>query len=87
MDVTTTAFRANLADWIDLARSGEEIVITERGAPVVRLVGLGTADTIERLTNEGLISRPKAPTRPRAAGRRRPRAHGSISDLVAEQRR
>lgn len=82
-----TTLRAHLGDWLDRARSGEEIVITDRGVPVARLIGMDTTTLIERLTQEGLISKPARAQRPQATGRRRVSARGSVSDLVSAQRR
>lgn len=87
MDVPVTVLRAQLGDWVDRARAGEEIVVTDRGVPVARLVGLRTATTIEELTEQGLISRPARAERPSAVGRRRVRAKGSVSAVVSAQRR
>ena len=56
MDVAITELRANLSLWLDQARSGHEVVITDRGVPVARLMGLNTTATLERLTAEGVIS-------------------------------
>ena len=58
MDVAITELRANLSIWLDQARSGHEVVITDRGVPVARLLGLTTTATLERLTAEGVISGP-----------------------------
>jgi len=87
VDVPVTALRAQLGDWLDRARAGEDVVVTDRGIPVARLVGLDSATTIDQLTNEGLISRPARAHRPTAVGRRRVRAKGSVSGLVSTQRR
>lgn len=87
MEVAVSALRAQLSKWLDRARAGEEIVVTDRGVPVARLTGMGTSTVIERLTQEGLISRPARSQRPRATKRRRVRARGSVSDLVSAQRR
>ncbi|MHB8294827.1 MAG: type II toxin-antitoxin system Phd/YefM family antitoxin [Acidimicrobiales bacterium] len=35
--------RAELSSWVDRARAGEEVVITERGTPVARLLPVGVA--------------------------------------------
>jgi prevent-host-death family protein len=87
MDVSVSALRANLSDWLERARSGEEIVVTERGIPVARLVGVDSAGILERLTNEGVIARPSSPSRPQARERKRPRVKSSVSKLVSDQRR
>ena len=86
MDVAVSDLRAHLSEWLERARSGEDVVVTDRGVPVVRLVGVSAATTIERLTSEGVIARPAAPGRPQATGGRRVRATGPVADLVSEQR-
>jgi len=85
MDVAVTELRAHLSGWLDRARGGSEIVITDRGVPVARLVGLESSSTLDRLTAEGVIGRAVAP-RPIASGRSRPRPQRPISDLVSDQR-
>ncbi|MGH3452103.1 MAG: type II toxin-antitoxin system Phd/YefM family antitoxin [Haloechinothrix sp.] len=87
MDVAVTELRAHLSEWLARAHRGEEIVVTERGMPVARLVGLNTRETIERLTDEGVIARPAKPRRPVVSGRSRPRSRRPVAELVSEQRR
>lgn len=86
MDVAVTDLRTHLSHWIAQVRDGHEIVVTERGVPVARMLGLTTTTTLEQLTQQGVISTPRRTNRPPAAGRRRPRAARSISDIVSEQR-
>jgi prevent-host-death family protein len=86
MDVAITDLRAHLSDWLERARAGTEIIITDRGLPVARLLGVETTTAIERLTNEGVIGRPDLPQRPVASGRPRPRPRRPIADLVSVQR-
>ena len=86
MNVGITELRAELAHWLDRARQGEDVVVTDRGIPVVRIVGLTTTTTIERLTAEGVISAPTSTNKPVASGMRRPRASASIADLISELR-
>jgi prevent-host-death family protein len=87
MDVAVSTLRAELADWIERVRAGEEVVVTDRGTPVVRLVSVETAPLLEQLTRQGVVSRPHLASRPNASGASRVRARGSVSDLVSEQRR
>jgi prevent-host-death family protein len=87
MNVAITELRAHLSDWIDQARAGEEIIVTDRGVPVARLIGLGAASLLERLTLEGVISRPISPERIKARGRNRPMPTASVADLLSTQRR
>jgi prevent-host-death family protein len=87
MDVAVSEFRAHLSEWLEQAREGNEIVVTDRGVPVARLLGLDATETLERLTNEGVIARPEQAKRPTASGRRRVRARANVADLVSELRR
>jgi prevent-host-death family protein len=87
MDVTVTDLRAHLSSWLGRARNGQDIVVTDRGVPVARLMGLTTTTTLERLTADGVIGRPATAQRPRASGRPRPRARRPLADVVSDQRR
>lgn len=87
MDVAVSALRAKLSDWIERARDGEEVVVTERGTPVARLVPVEGAPLLERLTRQGVLSKPRDAARPAAGAVSRVHAHGSVSDLIGEQRR
>jgi prevent-host-death family protein len=87
MNVAVTELRAHLSEWLDRVRAGENVVVTDRGIPVARLLGLDTTATLERLTAEGVIGRPESSQRPRAADHSRPRPARPVSDLVSEQRR
>lgn len=87
MDVAASDFRAHLSDWLERARAGEEIVVTERGVPVARLLGVTATATLERLTAEGVVAPPRRARRTTATGRSRPRPRHPVSALIAEQRR
>jgi len=87
MDVPVSTLRAQISEWVDRARAGEDVVITDRGVPVARLVGLDITTKIEQLTADGVISRPARARRPSATGRRRVKAKGSVSHHVSTQRR
>jgi prevent-host-death family protein len=88
MEVPVSELRANLSEWVARARTGDEVLVTERGVAVARLIGITASATVERLVEQGHTSRPaKAGPRPIASGRTRPRAKASISDVVSDQRR
>jgi prevent-host-death family protein len=87
MEVAVSTLRAELSDWLERVRGGEEVVVTERGKPVARLVPVDVAPLLEQLTRQGVVSPPKRAGRPRARGAERVRARGAVADLVAEQRR
>lgn len=87
MDVAITTLRAELASWIERARDGEEIIVTERGTPVARLLSVDTAPLLEQLTERGILSKPRRAGRPTASGVSRVHAHGPVAELVSGQRR
>lgn len=87
MDVAITELRAHLSEWLERARAGGEVVITDRGMPIARLLGLTATGTLERLTAEGIIARPASARRPAASGRSRPRPRHPLSGIVSDQRR
>jgi prevent-host-death family protein len=86
MDVAISDLRAHLSDWLERAREGTEVIITDRGVPVARLLGVHAATTIERLTAEGVIGRPAQARRPAASGRQRPPSRRPVADRISEQR-
>lgn len=87
MDVAISTLRAELSRWIERARAGEEVVVTDRGTPVARLVPIDAAPLIEDLVERGVLSRPERPHRPTARGADRVRASGPVADLVSEHRK
>ncbi len=87
MDVGISTLRAELSSWIERARAGEEVVVTDRGIPVARLLPVDTAPLLDQLVQRGVLSRPGRAGRPAARGADRVHVRGSVADLVAEQRR
>jgi prevent-host-death family protein len=77
--------RGDISHWIETARD-RDVVITDRGRPVARLVPIGEHPGLQRLIDRGLVRLPseRATRIDRAA---LVQARGSVSDLVAEQRR
>ncbi len=60
--VTVTDLKANLARYLRMVRRGGEVLVTERGVPVARLIGLQGASAqddgrIARLAELGLLRR------------------------------
>ena len=86
MEVAVSALRAELRQWIEAARSGEEVVITERGIPVARLTGIEAADLLTRLERDGLLA-PAAAEREPAAPVTTSRPGNAVSGLVRRLRR
>jgi prevent-host-death family protein len=74
----------HLSRYIRLVRDGEEVVVTMRGRPVAKIVSVVKDDPLADLRARGLVHEPKTPRRKLPT---RTRARGSVSDLVADQRR
>ncbi|WP_286217032.1 type II toxin-antitoxin system Phd/YefM family antitoxin [Paraoerskovia sediminicola] len=90
MDVAVSALRAELKQWIERAREGEEVVVTDRGVPVARLSGIGTADLLTELTREGLLTPPseaRPVVTPPERAEHRPGTRDRVSGLVRRIRR
>lgn len=87
MEVGVSDLRADLALWLRRVRSGEQVLITDRGVPVARLTAVDTAPLIDQLTRDGILAKPILSARPKASAMRRVKARGSVSDLVSEERR
>jgi prevent-host-death family protein len=85
MDVAISELRANLKSYVDRARDGERVVVTDRGVPVARLVPADHEELLERLAREGVVTRATRPKSP-ASKRRRVTASGPVADLVTEMR-
>ena len=76
----------SLSRYIERVRAGGEVIITDRGRPVARLLALDAAsDRLAELVEAGVVRPPRSPRRHRPA--RRIKSKGQVSDLVAEQRR
>lgn len=85
MEVGIRELRAHLSRYLAEVRGGEDIVVTDRGVPVARIVPMDGQRTIDRLIAAGLVE-----PAPRRTSRPLPkpiRIEGGISDLVDEQRR
>ncbi len=87
MDVAISTLRAELSSCIDRVRGGEEIVVTDRGTPVARLLPVDAAPLLDQLVKRGVLSKPRRAARPVARDVGRVRAKGPVADLVSEQRR
>lgn len=84
-EVGIREFRSNLRRYMQRAKRGEEVVITERGRPVARLVGVHGVPTLDRLVAEGLVTLPKRPKG--RVGRPRVTPGGSVTEILLRQRR
>jgi prevent-host-death family protein len=86
MEVGIRDFRSQLSRWIEVVKGGSDVLITDRGRPVARLIPATSSRPLDRLIALGLVQPPSAPRRP-IDGQRRVPVKGSVSELVADQRR
>jgi prevent-host-death family protein len=84
IEVGVKELRADISRWIEFAQH-HDVVITNRGMPVARLVAVDEYPALERLIERGLVRLPARPARALDVGDL-VQARGSVSDLVAEQR-
>lgn len=84
MEVGIRELRNHLSRHLDRVRHGEEVVITDRGRAIARVVPVGGERTLDRLVAEGLVT---PASRAKAKTGRAIRTAGAASDLVTEQRR
>jgi prevent-host-death family protein len=84
MEVGVRELRNNLSRYLDRVRAGEEVIVTDRGRAIARVLPLGSERVLDRLIAEGVVT-PARRAKRRAS---RPiRSTGTVSDLVADQRR
>lgn len=89
VEVGVRELRENLSHWLDRAAAGEDVVVTERGTPRVRLSAAAGYDELERMISEGRARAPRQTAQP-ADERPLPRLAGdgpTLADIVVAQRR
>jgi prevent-host-death family protein len=85
MDVGIRELRADLSRWLRRVRAGDEIVVTDRGTPIARLVPVDAERKIDRLIREGVVT--PAPRPWRGPLPKPIEGVGPLSDIVLEDRR
>ena len=83
MEVGVRELKAKLSEYLGRAAEGEEIVVTDRGTPIVRLLPYTVTSTIERGIEEGWIEPPK---RTRLTPANPVRGRLSVLEILAEDR-
>ena len=85
-EVGIRELKNGLSSYIDRVRDGEEVIVTDRGRPVARLSSLDAPqDRLAELVASGVVRPPSSSKR--YLPKRRAKAKGSVSELVARQRR
>lgn len=62
MEVGIRELKAKLSEYVNRASAGETVVVTDRGTPVARLVGLGDDGALRRGIAEGWVDAPRRTT-------------------------
>jgi prevent-host-death family protein len=83
-EVGVRELRNNLSRYLAQVRGGDEVVVTDHGRAVARILPIGGQRVLDRLIAEGRVTPAKRTkrTKPRPI-----KTRGTVSDLVAEQRR
>lgn len=86
VEVGIRDLRAHLSRWLREVRSGREVVVTDRGTPIARLLPAAEReDPLEDLIARGLASPPLRPAEP-IDPRRLPKPEGSVTEILLAMR-
>jgi prevent-host-death family protein len=83
MDVGVRELKAKLSEYLAAAAAGGDVVVTDRGRPVARLVPFGSTSAIERGITDGWI---EAPRRTLLGPATRHVSNSSVLDVLDEDR-
>jgi prevent-host-death family protein len=83
MEVGIRELKNHLSRYLDRVRAGDELVVTDRGRAIARVVPLADERVLDRLVAEGVVT----PARREKRRATRPlHSAGSVSDLVGQRR-
>jgi prevent-host-death family protein len=85
MDIGIRELRAGLSRYVEQVKQGEEIVVTEHGKPVARLVPMNGQRKRDRLLREGVLVPARNPKGPLPEPIRTTHDVG-LSEIVLEMR-
>ena len=84
-EVGIRELRDNLSRCIDEVRAGQELIVTDRGRPVARIVRTSGGSRLEELVAAGVVTPPEIEMDASSFGR--VRSKGDIMEFVFDQRR
>jgi prevent-host-death family protein len=84
-EVGVRELRNNLSRFLDEVRGGRELIVTERGRPVARIVGTSGEAWLDQLVTAGIVTLPERDLDLASFGR--VRADGDLMEFVFDQRR
>lgn len=59
MDVGIRELKARLSEYVERVAAGDDVVVTDRGRPVARLVPFAQESAVQRGVDEGWIEAPR----------------------------
>jgi len=84
IEVGVRELHDRLSEYLEKVEQGTELIVTRRGKRIARLSQVDASRLFEDLERRGLVRWPTRPRKPRKASIK---SKGSVSDLVADQRR
>lgn len=84
-EVGIRELREHLSRFIDELRTGRELIVTDRGRPVARMVAASGEAWLDELVAAGVVTLPDRAFDPDSFGR--VRAKGDLMEFVFDQRR
>lgn len=84
MEIGVRELRDNLSRYLVRVREGEQLIVTDRGRAIARVLPMDGERALDRLVAEGLVIPARQPKRPAGTP---VRGKGTVSDLVEQQRR
>ena len=84
MEIGVRELRNNLSRYLGRVRDGEEVVVTDRGRAIARVLPVERERVLDRLIAEGVVTPAQ---RPKRRAKKPITSKGTVSDLVADQRR
>lgn len=84
-EVGIRELRDNLSRFLDDVQAGRELIVTERGRPVARIVSTSGESWLDELVAEGIVTLPERELDLSSFGR--VRAKGDLMEFVFDQRR
>jgi prevent-host-death family protein len=83
-EVGIRELRDHLSRYLEHVQAGEEVVVTDRGRAIARVIPMVGERALDRLIREGRVT----PAKQRRRSLPEPlQTEGIVSDLIAEQRR
>lgn len=86
MAVGIRELKGNLSAYVKRATAGEEIVVTDHGRPVARLVPYAATDEVEAGIRDGWITAPSHPSETSLPAIERASSRRSTAEVLDEDR-